>query len=341
MSTKRILFLLGVGAFILAACAGAAGEAGPAGSPGDPGSPGAAGAQGPPGPAMTVADLTCSECHNDTTVLFQAQQQWADSMHGSGTSYGRGTSGSCSGCHSSEGFVAMAAAGMTAEEFADAGEPPLVSSKVNCRTCHEIHTTYTTADYALTTSDAVTLYAFEDATYDSGMGNLCVNCHQPRREIAEATDGMIEVTSTHWGPHHGPQSAMLLGLGGAGQEGSASAHYSMVDDGCVSCHIGESNGYDHTMEPAVASCTGCHADLEDFDYGGVVTEVDALIEELHELLEAKGLYHDGHPVVGNYAEAEAWALWNYIFIVVEDGSHGVHNSKYTIALLEASIEALK
>jgi hypothetical protein len=262
-------------------------------------------------------------------------------MHATGTSAGyAGGRGDCTGCHSSEGFSGMIAAGQTAEEYAEAGEVPLVPSNPNCRTCHEIHTTYTGDDFALTTSDAVTLTAFEETTYDGGMGNLCVNCHQPRREIAEAVDGMIEVDSTHWGPHHGPQSAMLLGLGGAGVEGSASPHTSVTDT-CVTCHVSEGNGYDHSMEPAVASCTGCHTGLEDLDYSGVMTEVDALIEELHELLEAKGLYHDGHPVVGSYAEAEAWALWNYIFIAVEDGSHGVHNSKYTIALLEASIEALK
>ncbi len=41
---------------------------------------------------------------------------------------------------------------------------------------------------------------------------------------------MIEVTSTHWGPHHGPQSAMLLGWSaGAGDvTGNPSAH----------CHAG-------------------------------------------------------------------------------------------------------
>jgi hypothetical protein len=287
---------------------------------------------------MTVADLTCSECHNDTTVLFQAQQQWAESMHGTGTSYGRGTRAGCAGCHSSEGYVAMVAAGITADEVEEA---PLVSSKTNCRTCHQIHTTYTAADFALTASDPVLLYASGE-TYDGGMGNLCVGCHQPRRQIAEATDGMIEVDSTHWGPHHGPQSTMLLGIGGAGVEGSPSAHSSMVEDTCVSCHVSESNGFDHSMEPAVASCTGCHADAEDFDINGLQTEVEELAEELGELLKAKGLLdEEGHPVVGTYPEAETAALWNYIFIVFEDGSSGVHNPTYTIAMLEAAIEALQ
>ncbi len=86
---------------------------------------------------------------------------------------------------------------------------------------------------------------------------------------------------------------------------------------------------------------GCHADAENFVINGLQTEVDALIAEVTELLEAKGLQHDGHPVVGFYPEAEAGALWNYIMIQVEDGSKGVHNPAYTKALLEASIEALQ
>jgi hypothetical protein len=48
-----------------------------------------------------------------------------------------------------------------------------------------------------------------------------------------------------------------------------------------------------------------------------------------------------HPIVGKYPEAEAAALWNYILIAIEDGSHGVHNPAYTKALLQASIDALK
>ena len=98
----------------------------------------------------------------------------------------------------------------------------------------------------------------------------------------------------------------------------------------------------HTFEPDVDNCQTCHADLEDFDRNGVQTEVEAMLEELHELLVAEGLLtEEGHPVVGLYPEAQAWALWNYIFVAEEDGSLGVHNSKYTIDLLEASIAAFE
>ncbi|MHC4329683.1 MAG: hypothetical protein ACYSWW_16340, partial [Planctomycetota bacterium] len=174
--------------------------------------------------------------------------------------------------------------------------------------------------------------------FDGGKGNLCANCHQPRRAIAAADpNDNIAVTSTHWGPHHGPQSAMLLGLGGAGEVvGKPSFHTKMVADTCVTCHIGPD--MDHSFV-ANAGCAECHG--EDFDNDSKQAEVEALIVQLHDLLEAKGLYHDGHPVVGIYPAAQAEALWNYIFIAIEDASLGVHNPSYTRDLLNASIAALQ
>jgi hypothetical protein len=229
----------------------------------------------------------------------------------------------------------MIAAGLTPDQV-ESGDPN--PTHQDCRTCHEIHTSYTSADWALTTTDPAAVYAFEGVTYDGGHGNLCANCHVPRRQIAEAdADGNIEITSTHWGPHHGPQAAVLLGLSGAGEaaEGSPSAHYSMVENTCVSCHVGEND--DHSFEPNIASCQGCHADIEDFDFSGLQTDVDAMLADLLELLEYHGTYHDGHPVVGVYPAGIAEATWNYIMLSVEDASHGVHNPAYTKALLEASI----
>ena len=275
----------------------------------------------------------CTECHNDTTLVYSKSVQSAETVHQTGGSYVRGSSTSCTACHSSEGFTEMVATGIGIEDFEEATPNP---SPPNCRTCHQIHTTYTAADWALTTTAPVTLLASGE-TFDSGKGNLCATCHQPRREMV-VEDGIVNVSSTHWGPHHGPQSAMLLGIGGYGASGSPSAHYRLVEDGCPVCHLANDS---HTLAASTVACQSCHADAENFDIGGLQTEVEALIIELEELLEAKGLYHDGHPVVGKYPEAEAGALWNYITIVVEDGSKGVHNPTYTKALLQAAIDALK
>ena len=335
MSKKMLLVvgLLLLAAFALTACAGEAGPAGPSGPEGPQG------LQGEPGPALTAADLTCTECHNDTTLITGKEAAWEESMHGSGEAYVRGTSADCAGCHSGGGFTAMVAAGQTPFEV-EAGDPN--PTRQDCRTCHEIHTTYTGEDWALTTTAPVALVAFEDQTFDGGKGNLCATCHQPRRTMGpDVVDGMVNWSSTHYGPHHGPQSAMLMGIGGAGEvEGKPAAHYSMVEDTCVSCHVGD--GANHSFAPSVAACQGCHADITDFDVNGTQTEVAALLTELEDALVAAGMYdvEKDSAIVGEYPEAQAAALWNYVYIAHEDKSMGVHNPAYTRALLEASIAAL-
>ncbi len=320
---------------LLAACTGEAGEAGPAGPAGPEGPAGPAGPAGADGADASLGDLTCAECHNDTTLLTGKQTAWSESLHGTGEAYVRGSSASCAGCHSGGGFSAMVAAGQNPGSV-EAGDPN--PTRQDCRACHEIHTSYTSADWALATTDAVDLYAFEGVTYDGGEGNLCVNCHQPRRQIEAAVDGMIEVTSTHWGPHHGPQSAMLLGIAGAGDvSGSPSSHYNMVEGTCVTCHMGE--GASHTFEPVDAVCADCHG--EDFDYSEAQAEVQEMLDELEAGLIAKGwLDEEGHPAVTQVPEAEAAALWNWIYIAHEDKSLGVHNMNYTKALIEAGLAAL-
>jgi hypothetical protein len=290
---------------------------------------------------MMASDLSCTECHDDTSLITGKKAAWEESIHGTGEAFVRGTSSGCAGCHSGGAFQEMIAAGLTPDQV-ESGDPN--PTHQDCRTCHQIHVTYTGEDWALETTDPVALYAFEDATYDGGSGNLCGNCHQPRRLMDVAEDGTVDWNSTHYGPHHGPQTAMLMGIGGAGEvEGSPAAHYSMVENTCVACHVGENDN--HAFEPTVAACTGCHADAENFDINGTQTEVAERLAQLEELLVAKGMWEVteegvGEPVVGVYPEADAAALWNYVLIAVEDSSHGVHNPAYTRALLDASIAAL-
>jgi len=335
MSTKKLFVLLGVlvlGAIVITACG-----AGPEGPQGPAGPAGPAGPQGEPGAAasFTATDLTCTECHNDTALITGKKAPWSTSVHGSGTAadYAGGRDG-CTGCHSGASFSKMVAAGETPATYS--GTAADVTHQ-DCRTCHQIHTTYTGADWALETTAPVTLYAFEGVTFDGGDGNLCAVCHEPRTAFT-ATDGIVKVTSTHWGPHHGPQSAMLLGVGGAGVEGKPAAHYSMTENSCVTCHLGENQN--HTFLPTVAACQECHADAENFDINGTQTEVAEQLEKLAAALEEKGMLEDDEPVVGDYPEAEAAALWNYIYINHEDKSMGVHNPAYTKALLESSLAAL-
>jgi len=341
MSTKKMLVLLGA---LIAAVAIISACAGPAGETGAQGPAGPAGPAGPPGPAGESAmatDLSCTECHNDTDLISGKEVAWEESLHGSGTATAyAGGRDSCAGCHSGGGFSARIAQGLTnPDEFTGANPNP---SRPDCRACHQIHTTYTKDDFALETTDPVDLYAVEGTTFDGGEGNLCVNCHQPRRVFPAAEDGVIKGITSHWGPHHGPQSSMLLGVAGAGAEGSPSAHYTMVENTCVTCHMGE--GASHTFEPNVTACQACHADAENFDINGVQTEVEAMVDELGEKLLALGLINengpDGHPIVTEAPENQAIALYNWIYVAHEDKSMGVHNAAYAKALLQAGLDAL-
>lgn len=333
-----VLALIVFGALVVAACAGSAGPAGPAGPQGPEGP---AGPQGPAAAAagFAAADLTCTQCHNDSTLVTGKKTAWSESHHGMGEAYVRGTSAGCAGCHSGGAFSARIAAGLSPDEVENGDPNP---TRQDCRACHQIHTSFTNADFALETTDPVSLYAIEGATYDGGEGNLCVNCHQPRRDFPAAENGVISGISSHWGPHHGPQSSMLLGVAGS-VEGSPSAHYAVVEDTCVTCHMGADRT--HTFEPNVANCQACHPDAENFDINGVQTQVQALIDEVGEKLVAAGVLSDttadGHPIVTEAPEGIATALYDWIYVAHEDKSKGVHNSDYTIALLEAALEALK
>jgi hypothetical protein len=313
-------------AIVLAGCAGPEGPAGPAGPEGP---------AGPQGEPPTAAELSCTGCHNDTSLITGKHTAWSESAHGTGETFVRAASSRCAGCHSGGTFSTMIAEGLTATQL-ESGDPN--PTRTDCRTCHQIHTTYTTDDWAVETSDPVTFNVIASATFDGGAGNLCANCHQPLSGYPEAVDGMVEVSSTHWGPMS-PPSTMLFGVGGAGDvPNMPGVHSSVVKDTCVTCHLGDTNN--HTFEPDVSTCTMCHADAEDFNIDNVQSDVQAMMDELEEALVAAGLLDaDGHPVVGTYPEAQAAALWNLIYIE-EDRSLGVHNADYIKALLQYSLEAM-
>jgi hypothetical protein len=312
---------------------GATGVAGPAGADGADGADGANGADG------DLSQLTCTQCHNSTNIITGKLADWDQSAHGTGGSFlYAGGRGSCAGCHSGASFSDMIANGENWSNFSGGGDPQ--ATRQDCRTCHQVHVTGTEADWALTTSTAVALEAVEGQTWDRGTSNLCVNCHQPRRIMDAAdADGNVTITSSHWGPHYGAQSSMLLGVGGA-IDGSPALHYTLVDNGCVTCHLGE--GDEHSFVPTVAACTQCHSDAESFDINGAVTEIGAMIDELGAGLVTAGLLDEEfHPIGGTVAtEAQAAAVWNYRHIY-QDHSHGVHNPAYTKALLTAGLEALQ
>jgi hypothetical protein len=325
-------------AMVLGGCQGEAGPEGPEGPPGP------AGPQGPAGSAaeIDVSDLSCTECHNDTTVIWSKEAQFREvSIHGTGEAFERGESGSCAGCHGTEGAEARIAANLPPHD-------PSVEAVVNvspydCRTCHQIHMTYTSADWALTGDQEGVTLEMTGGTFDKGPANLCAQCHQIRNELPDTSGDVITIDSTRFGTHHGVEAQMLLGEGGLDVTGEPSPHYTQTDEGCVTCHMGEERN--HTWQPQVERCQTCHTDVETFDVNETQTEIEALLAEVKTLLigsgimqadyEENGEIQENRSVAGDYPPEVVAAMWDYMF-VVEDQSMGVHNPAFARALLNAA-----
>jgi len=285
------------------------GPAGPAGADGADGTNGVDGTDGTPG---VDANTHCLNCHTaakmgDITMAFE------ETPHVMGSSWARGTSGSCGMCHSHDGYV----------EYARSGEMigAAVATPVECGTCH--------GDHASLEEDATApmravgpVVALVDETggtvFEHGMGNICATCHQARRNGASYdnatedmtytrtfTEGDIEVYQTAaFGPNG---SATLNGTGDtltvvfdvptthvyvnsthAGphhgpQSNMMAGIVGYPENGivfdrdhhtdCAGCHLGLEEGYGHSFAPDVAACNECHGDAVDLE--GMQADVTA------------------------------------------------------------------
>jgi cytochrome c551/c552 len=156
-----------------------------------------------------------------------------------------------------------------------------------------------------------------------------------------------------------------------GKEIPSAAHGDAVADTCVTCHmqtvastdpsLGHVGG--HTFELAwagnattkgeelVAACQTCHGpdvttiNFPSFDYDGdgvidgVQTEVQHILNKLALMLPPVGQPKTSLTIDSTWTQPQLKAAYNWLF-VTNDGSLGVHNTAYTVGLLQASIDDL-
>ena len=221
---------------------------------------------------ITGADTKgCMNCHSETTTIGQsvrwAQAGWEQSVHkngllvpiidndglailgweweGSDAFYSNG--GGCQVCHTHEGFRKKIS-GQYADVTAENADVITQPSPIGCFTCHSPHEK---GDFMLTIPATQTVTLQSGATYDKSAGSLCAQCHQARlsgeanareRAINAAVAGYSRFGLPHFGPHHGPQSDMLMGAGGAeytlgGQTYASSYHSTPNGPNCLNCHM--------------------------------------------------------------------------------------------------------
>ena len=226
-------------------------------------------------------------------------------------------------------------------------------------------------DWAFTKSDAVTFWDGGE-TVDFGTANLCASCHQNRPtdlvlDPAALVDDSVTVTSSRFGPHHGPQGNLLAGINAGGVEFTGTASYtnsahSNITNACTDCHMADiaygsypaAGG--HTMnitytyhggtEYNVNGCTSCHGSTEaEIDAlvaatEAIEAEITAKLTSINTKLVARGVMTSETSVAAKKMKTiEAAAIWNYK-MVLEDRSFGTHNPKYTRALLNNTEEAI-
>lgn len=315
--------------------------------------------EGPAGPAGEDGidgqdgNATCGVCHDNSENVETKIGQWENSFHATSGLQFENAPG-CAACHTSQGFKECLVNDTTATTAAI--QDP---ANINCYTCHKIHDTYAVSDWDLRKTDANTFWLTGE-TVDIGKGNLCIRCHQPRisYQIPDVTnpEGTYTVTSTRFGPHHGPQGTTLNGIAyyKVGSDYMNSAHTD-ITDGCVGCHMASAVGYatgGHTFNVEdeeeglnTNGCLECHTAAEAEDaVAALQAEITTLMTELGTQLVAAGIYNpngtSGYAVKGDYTNKVAGAYWNFISIM-EDKSGGVHNPKFVKKILENSIASLQ
>ncbi len=304
---------------------------------------------------------SCFTCHGDDGLLLAAQGEWQNSIHASGNNVdytNRGEGDDCTECHDHQGFVDLVTTGSTDGPYDQV-------SSIHCFTCHAPHTR---GDLTLRESNAYTLA--DGSTFDHGSGNLCANCHHARQSVNDITDD--QEVHRYWGPHHGPQADLVNASNGYEFDGYeyGNTGHGAVDEGnsCIGCHMGNPqthigykigghsfnmSAYDESADSIVTLvgvCNECHPSADNFDYEGIQTNVETLLDDLEALLYTAGIVdEDGHPnglpypPVGPLTIDDAdvaGALFNFL-MVEEDRSHGVHNPEYIVDLLESSIDVME
>ncbi len=314
--------------------------------------------------SKTLDAGVCLQCH-DAPTHHMVGSYYVNSMHAMLPDGGHTARTGCFPCHSGGGYFKYAE-NPTNPDWTDAdGNIP-----ISCATCHDPHEAENLGlrlvPVSLTNGYTVT---------KGGNGQLCMTCHQSRSDVAtKVTDkAPFYGFSSHYGPHHGPQTDMLFGQN-AYQFGNANltglSTHAGLENACVTCHM-QTRGYNSNHEwtmvdttkgqhvDMVGVCQTCHGDMTSFDdikasfdydgngaVEGLQSEVRGMLDTLkaHLPKDSNGEVLSGLSSAADSAKIKdmpevVQGIYTYYF-VEEDRSMGVHNAKYTVAILQGALAAL-
>ncbi|HTX21956.1 MAG TPA: cytochrome c family protein [Candidatus Aquilonibacter sp.] len=207
-----------------------------------------------------------------------------------------------------------------------------------------------TNDFVLTTSDVFS------NTYNPNI-NVCAQCHNDRGAAW---------TDTSRSPHHSPQYNIMLGTVGefdSGPSPGLPSTHSRLEKQCVECHMqtpGDSSGHSFQVV-SYQLCYQCHSNPEGLvqlvtnDIAGQIQETQFYLNYWANNDAPAGLQKYGtlaweyttpgdlSPGVSGPSAADQTLIPDNIkkarydlYLVLYDGSYGVHNAPYDYQLLEAA-----
>lgn len=318
----------------------------------------------------------CSQCHDEVPTHYYSAE-WNNSLHAKMTRTPSGSASriACVRCHTAPGFINYITYLGSTNSYATNYN----YEAVTCQACHNPHdasnphelrtsTVVPLADGTVVTNAGAGGFCFNCHTSRNGsVTNSVISYPQG---LATWNGG------SSFGPHDSPQADMLEGVNGYtyGQVMPVSPHANVVSNTCVGCHMqtiastdpaftlagGHTTKMSYTnnlgvVTPVTAVCVQCHGNINTFNFPvadydgdgvveGVQTEVRNLLNKLTTLLPNSSGVVDGSvktslSVKTNWPAKYLQAAYNWQF-VSNDGSLGVHNLAYTVALLKASIANL-
>lgn len=319
--------------------------------------------------SVSLSASVCLQCHDSPPNEIEGRM-WLNSPHDSAyteiqiSDAPSPNSSSCAQCHNGGGFVDFTMGNTLQASYT--GVP------LACAACHNPHDASKPYQLRTVTTDTLT-NGFTIA--GGGVGQLCMNCHRSRSAVTSSVSAGYK---SHFGPHNGPQTDMFWGQNGY-QFGDNTITgintHTQLSDACVTCHMvsdtldkkatnllgghtWKMSGPDSTgtVVDNTTACQPCHGPITDFDqisppvdYAGIAgsgpipgvqTEVDSMLSKLASKLPDS-------LIAGNISSSGAKALtkdqlgayWDYL-LILKDGSHGVHNAKYTFGLLTRALGEL-
>ncbi|MFH1680746.1 MAG: multiheme c-type cytochrome [Candidatus Eisenbacteria bacterium] len=317
--------------------------------------------------AVTITDTTCGQCHTD--VHHPTWDEWQESAHASVVDHAW-DSARCVKCHNglySYKYLDDPAA------FTNPSADPTEFRPHTCAVCHDPHGN----DNPRQLRDAsVTDIALPNSPLipSAGAGRLCMACHNGRRTDTDVQE-QIDEGDDHFGPHHSVQGDMLAGVNAYEDVDPAfvfkSSKHILVEDACITCHVHgveEALPYftGHTFEPTANACQPCHGTISDFteilakdDFDGdgtvegVQEEIEGLLDTLAVAIVEASATQASRDALENvlddpedFSEAlgdtlittvdQRKAGYNWAFVDY-DGSKGVHNTTYSVQLLQRSV----